>query len=414
MKKLLLLPVLLVFLTGIFSFTGKGNEKSTGAAPIKMFSPTEETVTLKGLETKPYIPPKAPGSGGDNDFFGNGPMVRINVELSVRSKCMLYATVSMDAVEIGGDGSHATGKKDFLLYFAGFGNEILSVQTPSSETIIYKDDDHGQDYVTKDKRTKAGEAKAYWNPYPSFVNSSDLIRFCVASGDGDGSEVGTSTGVRVYFNPITLRLKNAPSPMINSFNLDVPGEPSCGESTCSGSAGAGLLHFYGFNSVSCSEVWNRERSVGHLVNFARDAKIANMGMPPNVLRDKLKEWKSDIQLRMLTKENYMSEIRNIIKVQHRPVIALVGWGSRCVEDYYAPADDSYGLGSAILHYVIVEGWDDGSVATANQRVWHIVDNGQHKNWSQEYFATALFWKPENAIVEGILYPQDVHPGNVIY
>ena len=376
--------------------------------------PEEQVITLQGLQTKPYTPPKAPGSGGDNDFFGHGPAVHIRVELFIKSKMMLYARVTMDARERGGDDTHALGTKEFLLYFAGFGNEIVSIQSPTTTSLYYNDDDHGEDYVSANKRTKAGEALAYWNESPSFVKTDDLVRFCVVVGDTEGSEVSTRTALRVYFNPITLKLKNPASPLLNNFNLDVPGEGSCGESTCSGSSGAGLLHYYGFNTVTCEQVWNRERAVSHIVNWVRDAHIANMGMPPNVLRDKLREWKPDVQLRMLTTANYMTEMRKIIKEQRRPVIALLGWGSRTVKDYYVPPDDSYGFGNAILHYVIVEGWDDGSILTANQRVWHVIDNGVRKNWSQEYFANALFWRPENFAVEGILYPQDVHPGNIIY
>ncbi|MFZ1784831.1 MAG: hypothetical protein WAU23_06475 [Ferruginibacter sp.] len=415
MKKIFLILLPGSLLAGIFSF--KNSDVTAPAADktsvAKKTTTLEEVITLTGLETKPFIPPKAPGSGGDNDFFGHGPAVHIVVELFVKSKSMLYARVTMDARERGGDDTHAYGKKEYFLYFAGFGNEILSIQSPATSSLFYNDDDHGEDYVGKIKRVKAGDAAAYWNEHPAFVKEDELVKFCVVVGDTEGAEVATRTAVRVYFNPIVLKLKNPAVAPINNFNLNVTGVSSCGENTCSGSSGAGLLGYYGIHAT-CEEVWNRERSVSHAVNWVRDAGIANMGIPPNVLRDKLKEWKPDVQLRMLTPANYFVELRKIIKDQRRPVIALMAWGSRCVKDSYAPTDDSYGIGKAILHYVIVEGWDDGSANATNQKVWHVIDNGVHKNWSQEYFASAFFWKPENFVIEGILYPQNVHPGNIVY
>jgi hypothetical protein len=413
MKKYLALLLVVGLMTAFFPFRKMDADDKSGRH-LAAGLPDEQTVTLQGLQLKSYTPPKAPGSGGDNDFFGHGPAVHIKVDLFIKSKSFLYARVNMNARERGGDDTYVNGTKEYLLYFAGFGNEILSIKSPSMTTLYYNDDDHGEDYVGKVKRVKAGEAGAYWSETPSFVKTDELVRFCVVVGDTEGAEAGTRTSLRVYFNPITIKVKNPVTGPLNNFSLNVTGTGSCGESTCSASSGAGLLNYYGFNRVTCEAFWNRERSVSHVVNWVRDARIANMGIPPNVLRDKLKEWKADVQLRNLTTSNYISELRKIIKDQRRPVIALVGWGSRCVKDYYAPPDDSYGFGNAILHYVIIDGWDDGSALAANQRVWHVIDNGVRKNWSQEYFANVFFWKPENFGVEGILYPQDVHPGNVVY
>jgi hypothetical protein len=388
-------------------------EKPATVSPLVVkTSPSSETVVVNGLQTRKFIPPKMPGSGGDNDFFGHGPTVKIKVEIFIKTKAFLYARVTMTAAEVGGDGTTASGSREELLYFAGWGNEILSINSPVETTVAYTDDNHNEDYVGGNGRVRAHEAAAFWNENPSFVRSTDLVRFCVVTGDEDGGEVGTRTGVRVFFNPITLTLKNpAPSPTAN-FSLNATGSGGCGENTCSASCGSGLLQFYGFSTVSCEQFWNRERSVSHFVNWTRDAGIANMGMPPNVLRDKLKDWKSDVQLRNLSTSNYSSEIQKIIRDQHRPVIALVAWGSRAVKDYYVPNDDSYGIGNAILHYVIIDGWDKGS--TGKQFVWHVIDNGVHRNWTNEYFQNAFFWRPENFVIEGLLYPQDVHPGNIVY
>jgi hypothetical protein len=90
----------------------------------------------------------------------------------------------------------------------------------------------------------------------------------------------------------------------------------------------------------------------------------------------------------------------------------VAWGIRGIKDYYLPGDDSYGIGNAILHYVVIDGWDKGT--QGNQTLWHVIDNGVHKKWTHEYFSRAFWWKPENFVIEGILYPQDVHPGNIVY
>jgi hypothetical protein len=413
MKKIFSVLLLGGVVSILFSFIEPGlalrsNGKQSSAAKLT----PAETITISGLQTKKFIPPKAPGSGGDNDFFGHGPKVNVRVEIYVKAEATLYARITFNATEVSGDGSTASGTREELIYFAGWGNKILSINSPTVCELIYSDDNHNEDYVGGNGRVRAHEARAYWNTAPSFVKADDLVRFCVINGDTDGPEIGTRTGVRVFFNPVSLTVQKPVPALIGNFSLNVTGVSSCGESTCSASSGAGLLHYYGFNTVTCAEFWSRERSVGHFVNWARDNGIANMGMPPNVLRDKLKDWKNDVQLRNLANSNYIAEIQKIIRDQRRPVIALVAWGSRCVEDYYAPTDDSYGIGNAIVHYIIIDGWDKSS--TGNQLSWHILDNGVRKSWTDDYFRSAFFWKPENFAIEGILYPQDVHPGNIVY
>jgi hypothetical protein len=408
-------PFILFFfaLLILLSFKRENKSKLDDKLELKATGKTAPfNIIIPGLQTHKFIPPKAPGSGGDNDFGGHGPKVNVKVELFVKGKFALWARVTMIAQEIGGDGSMAMGSKEELLYIAGLTNEILSINTPTVSEFVFADDDHSDDYVGGNGRVKAGDAHAYWNPNPSFIKADNAVAFCVVTADTDGQEIGSRTGVRVFFNPVSITVKNPAPDLSQSFSLNAAGVGSCGESTCSASSGAGLLHYYGFNSVTCDEFWRKETSVGHFVNWVRDNHIANMGIPPNVLRDKLKEWKNDVQLRNLNASNYFAEIQNILRVQRRPVIALVSWGSRAVKDYYVPNDDSYGFSNAIVHYVLIDGWDRGP--KGNESYWHVIDNGEKKKWSDEYFRNAFFWRPENFIVEGVLYPQDVHPGNIVY
>ena len=86
MKKIPALLLCVGLLTGIFSFRkihGTSSTTNNFFSAKKMMS-VEQTITLTGLQLKPYIPPKTPGSSGDNDFGGHGPVVTARIELFVK------------------------------------------------------------------------------------------------------------------------------------------------------------------------------------------------------------------------------------------------------------------------------------------------------------------------------------------
>ncbi|WP_437304493.1 hypothetical protein [Sorangium sp. So ce388] len=137
------------------------------------------TSTLVGLSTGFYIPPRV---GGDAEFDGHGPSVSLQVELSVFNGNELWAAVYMDALETKSNWTHASGTAWYRLYTAS--SPIVDVDGPISFNHTYTDTDHAHDIFT-------------FAP-DNLVNKLDYV------GDTKGNEAGTKTGVRVYFNPITI------------------------------------------------------------------------------------------------------------------------------------------------------------------------------------------------------------------
>ncbi|XYH95588.1 hypothetical protein ACMHYB_48610 [Sorangium sp. So ce1128] len=137
------------------------------------------TSTLVGLSTGFYVPPHV---GGDAEYDGHGPSVSLQVELSVFNGNELWAAVYMDALETRSNWTHAAGTAWYRLYTAS--RPIVGVDGPISFNHTYTDTDHAHDIFS-------------FAP-DNLVNKLDYV------GDTKGNEAGTKTGVRVYFNPITI------------------------------------------------------------------------------------------------------------------------------------------------------------------------------------------------------------------
>lgn len=137
------------------------------------------TGTLVGLSTGFYVPPRV---GGDAEFDGHGPSVSLQVELHVFNGNELWAAVYMDALETKSNWTHAEGTAWYLLHVAG--RPIVDVDGPVSFLHGYTDTDHARDIFT-------------FTP-ENLVNRLEYV------GDTKGNEAGTKTGVRVFFNPITI------------------------------------------------------------------------------------------------------------------------------------------------------------------------------------------------------------------
>ncbi|XXT17211.1 hypothetical protein WME94_44000 [Sorangium sp. So ce429] len=137
------------------------------------------TSTLVGLSTGFYVPPRV---GGDAEYDGHGPSVSLQVELSVFNGNELWAAVYMDALETKSNWTHAAGTAWYRLHTAS--RPIVSVDGPISFNHTYTDTDHAHDIFS-------------FAP-DNLVNKLDYV------GDTKGNEAGTETGVRVYFNPITI------------------------------------------------------------------------------------------------------------------------------------------------------------------------------------------------------------------
>ncbi|WP_437274626.1 hypothetical protein WME90_25590 [Sorangium sp. So ce375] len=137
------------------------------------------TLTLVGLSTGFYVPPRV---GGDAEYNGHGPSVSLQVGLSVFNGNELWAAVSMDALETKSDWTRAAGTAWYRLHVAS--SPIVDVVSPNDFSHAYTDTDHAHDIFS-------------FAP-ESLVNKLDYV------GDTKGNDAGTKTGVRVYFNPITI------------------------------------------------------------------------------------------------------------------------------------------------------------------------------------------------------------------
>lgn len=135
--------------------------------------------TLVGLATGFYVPPHV---GGDAEYDGHGPSVSLQVELSVFNGNELWAAVYMDALETKSNWTHASGTAWYRLYTAS--RPIVEVVGPVDFGHTYTDTDHAHDIFS-------------FAP-DSLVNKLDYV------GDTRGNDAGTKTGVRVYFNPISI------------------------------------------------------------------------------------------------------------------------------------------------------------------------------------------------------------------
>jgi hypothetical protein len=141
--------------------------------------PTHQTIELQG--TPKLIPPKV---GGDAEFAGHGPNVRVTTRLTMRNGRELWATVTMHAKETKRDYTEVNGSADFLMY--RHPAAILRIVSDTYSEASYTDTDHEDDVIP--------------------VGAGELVREFVCVGDTKGKEAGSRTGVSVYFNPVTIEV----------------------------------------------------------------------------------------------------------------------------------------------------------------------------------------------------------------
>lgn len=371
----------------------------------------------------PWLQPvKKRGTGGDNEFFGHGPQVYLDVRLAIRNNNEVWAITDFNAKEVGGDifnrpdGTEAACRYESMIYRGNPGEIIDYIYSKNGSYVRYTDGDHDEDFVLPADK---GEQRPVPDLSPSHnwqlpnTDYSDCVKFVRFIGDHNGHDfnnappgVSGGTGYQVFFNDIRVHVKKSAASAAKIVNVP-ESFYGCGESTCSASSGSGVLNFYG-HRVSCGDLWARLNSVAHITNVLRSLNIANLGVDPGTLRDKLRDFKTDIQLQQINSGDVaLNRIKTNIR-NNRPTIALVSWGSKAVRDSYCPLYDSYGGGSAALHYVIIRGMDEG------RKLFYIIDNGEPKTWTQDYMMGAIYWRPENFVIEGGLYGVGVKPGSLIF
>jgi len=137
--------------------------------------------TIELNDTPKFVPPLV---GGDDEFKGHGPDVKVSARLRVRNGSELWATVTMHAKETVRDYTEVSGTADYLMYKAD--EPILRIVSDPYSEASYRDDDHDEDRIA--------------------LGVGELVRQFTCVGDIKGREAGSRTGVTVSFNPVTIEV----------------------------------------------------------------------------------------------------------------------------------------------------------------------------------------------------------------
>ena len=156
-----------------------------------------ENRTLDINPTPFFVPPRV---GGDQEFKGHGPRVRVAATLSVRNSKELWASLYMHAKETTSDWTEAEGTGEYLIYRDPQVNRIIRVVSDTQSFHSYTDTNHGVDLLG--------------------LPAGELVRQFECVGDTAGNEAGIRTGVRAHFNPITIEVETGDDPKVKTIQVD--------------------------------------------------------------------------------------------------------------------------------------------------------------------------------------------------
>lgn len=165
--------------------------------PANILTPSLVTVAAPAT----FYPPKAPNSGGDNDFWTGwrvswSCVVKASVKVTARVVGnTIVATIGMRAEEwnrdenkADGDKTHAEGtSEDIVLYTAPAGKTITRLLSPASDASATL-------FLEKTPKTAPG--------------GGGLVNFYKIWADGDGDDIGTTCRVEVTFNALQVELRS--------------------------------------------------------------------------------------------------------------------------------------------------------------------------------------------------------------
>lgn len=364
--------------------------------------------TFHKLKTRFYIPPFK--SGGDKDFGGNGPQVRVTCQLMISAdRKQLVAVVYMQAKETKDNWTTAEGSTTIPVFICNPAQTIqqINATTGFSKMDITVTDNNGHDdqfFLPNGTAAITRAQNSNWEVENGYQDLSgvELVRII---GDTNGEEAGIRTGVEIFFSPVSLKMIGAP---INEVQLNLSAlSGTCGPNTCGSSAGATVINFYGF-ATTCEQMKARLDASPNLINVIRTVSGNNIGIDPNSMRDRLNEITP--RFRLIEESNSSLMLNHILRAlkERKPVIVLTGWGSRTIRNVYATGSDPVSLNpNSVLHYLVVDGMN------VHTKVLSVIDNGQRIYLHWDYLEQIIYWRPENFVIEGSLYSNQVKPGKII-
>lgn len=399
-------------------------------APVAPTGPAgSQVITLNGQHSDFHL---LDHTGGDREFFGNGPRMTATSRLSLSGDGRrIIAEITGSAEETGGDTRAAGRWSGETIWEAPPGWRIDAVDVAyewweddawqqDSRTALdrttrvsFTDRDHEQDFLVEG----AGEARR--NADSSIRFHADTLRarreamspvaaFRVI-GDTNGRDAGFHTGVQAFYRPLIVALSPiSPSARASDLEpdvfLNVPtgdfGNRLSGGNSCGPQAGSRVLRFYGV-ATTYEQFKRRVQSSG---NFVSDQSL---GTPPGTLRDRMNDLAPGFVHDVLPLGNArdnaaaLQTIRDHLD-QGRPVMTLISWGSQFAADIFSPHD-----AAAMSHWVVVNGYDDAA------QTFHIVDNGHADEWSYALFES-LFDYGQDLQYEAVLAAMNVEKGSIIY
>lgn len=151
----------------------------------------ENNTELKHLDLSPILRFCPEHIRGDREFAGHGPLVSVEAKLEIEGD-QIYLVYTLHAVETERDYTEALRTKRELIYTAPPRTTILSIESDTWSRAKYTDDDHDLDY-------------------PDVTGG--LVKYFEILGDTGGDDVGNCTSddvyMNIYFNTISILLKNA-------------------------------------------------------------------------------------------------------------------------------------------------------------------------------------------------------------
>lgn len=369
---------------------------------------TVKEVVLHKLNTGFFIPPFK--SGGDKDFGGNGPQMRITCQLLLSAnKKQILAVVTMSAKETKANWTMAEGTKMIPLFTCNSGQTIQSFGSGTGYTKmdISVTDNNGHDdqfYLANGQPAVTQAQNSAWELTNAVHHSSgvELVRIV---GDTNGDDAGVRTGVQLFFSALPVKLAGT---AISEIQLNiVNANETCGPNTCGSSAASTVASFHGFTN-SCEQMKTRLDRSPNLINVIRAVSGYNIGIDPNSMRDRLNEINSRFTLVDVQPSAALVTIISALN-SRKPVIVLTGWGSKTIRNTYANSNDPVSLNpNSVLHYLVIDG------INRHTNVLSVLDNGKRIYLHWDYLKQIIYWRPENAVIEASLYGNQVKPGKIIF